>query len=198
VGCPTVVDLEEDFIFSVCTHDPDTGILTDAGSPPTYRIYEEETATPILTGSMAKLDDSNTTGFYAETISPTALAGFERGKSYSIYITASVGAKEGGMTYGFKVSLAQFTTDGYIKSDQQFSTGAVVTDALNGALSFKTDLSESTSDTHKGKYLKFTSGTLINEVKKVSAYNGTTKFITVTSAFTGTPVALEEFELIDQ
>ena len=97
-----------------------------------------------------------------------------------------------------QTDLIEFTADGYVKSDQQFPVGAVVADAGNGALTFKTDLTESTDDVHKGKYLKFTSGALINQIKKVSAYVGSTKIITVSSAFTGTPTATDAFELIDQ
>ena len=68
MGCPSEVILGNNLVFSVCTHNAETGALQDADSPPTYRIYEEEDGTPILTGIMAKLDDSNTTGFYAKKI----------------------------------------------------------------------------------------------------------------------------------
>src|SRR3990172_9039911 len=88
MGCPAKVVISDNLVFSVCTHDPDTGILTDADSVPTYRIYEDETATPILTGAMAKLDDANTTGFYTESIACTSGNGFENGKTYTIYIEA--------------------------------------------------------------------------------------------------------------
>lgn len=102
MGCPSECFVGDNLVFGVCCHDPDTGILTDASSPPTYRIYEDETATPILTGSMAKLDDADTTGFYTELIACTALAGFEAGKTYTIYIEATVDGNLGGITFGFK------------------------------------------------------------------------------------------------
>ena len=104
MGCQGEVDIESNLTFSVCTHDPDTGALTDADSVPTYRIYEDETATAILTGSMAKLDDANTTGFYTELIACTAANGFESGKSYTIYIQATVDGDQGGIAYGFKAN----------------------------------------------------------------------------------------------
>ena len=103
MGCQSEVVLEDNLTFSVCTHDPDTGVLTDADGVPTYRLYEDETATPILTGSMAKLDDANTTGFYTELIACTAANGFESGKSYTIYIIATVDSDQGGISYAFKV-----------------------------------------------------------------------------------------------
>jgi hypothetical protein len=104
MGCQSEVTLEDNLTFSVCTHDPDTGNLSDADAVPSYRLYEDETATPILTGNMAKLDDANTTGFYTELIACTAANGFESGKSYTVYIQATVDSDQGGITYGFKVA----------------------------------------------------------------------------------------------
>ncbi len=101
IGCPTEVTIENDLVFSVCSHDPDTAILTDADAVPAYRIYEDENSTAILTGNMAKLDDANTTGFYTELIECTAANGFEAGKTYTVYITATVDSDEGGITYAF-------------------------------------------------------------------------------------------------
>ena len=103
MGCQTQVALGQSLTFTITTHDPDTGVLTDADSAPAYRVYEEETSTAILTGSMAKLDDTNTTGFYSEKIDCTAANGFETNKSYNIYITATVDSDTGGISYGFRV-----------------------------------------------------------------------------------------------
>lgn len=102
MGCPTEVEIGDNLVFTVCTHDPDTGVLTDADSVPSYRVYEDETGTAILTGSMAKLDDANTTGFYSESIACTSGNGFENGKTYTIYIEATVDSDKGGICYGFK------------------------------------------------------------------------------------------------
>jgi len=103
MGCPSECVLGDNLTFSICTHDPDTGILTDADSAPAYRIYEDETATPILTGTMDKLDDANTTGFYTEQIACTAANGFEAGKTYTIYIEATVDSDTGGIAYSFQM-----------------------------------------------------------------------------------------------
>jgi hypothetical protein len=102
MGCPSEVNIGDNLVFGVCTHDPDTGVLTDADSVPTYRVYEDETGTAILNGSMAKLDDANTTGFYTETLTCTAANGFEDGKTYTVYIEATVDSDTGGISYGFK------------------------------------------------------------------------------------------------
>lgn len=102
MGCPKEVEIGDNLVFSVTTHTFATGALTDADAAPTYRIYEDETAAAILTGSMAKLDDDNTTGFYSESIACTSANGFENGKTYTIYISAAVASITGAISYGFK------------------------------------------------------------------------------------------------
>ena len=104
MGCQTEVTLGENLTFTITTHDPDTGVLTDADAAPSYRVYEDETAVAILTGNMATLDAVNTTGFYSELIACTAANGFEVDKSYNIYIEATVDADTGGISYGFVVN----------------------------------------------------------------------------------------------
>ena len=103
MGCPAEVVLGDNLVFSICTHDPDTGVLTDADGAPAYRIYEDETATAILTGEMAVLDTGNTTGFYTEKVACTTANGFEINKSYTIYIEATVDSDKGGICYGFTI-----------------------------------------------------------------------------------------------
>jgi hypothetical protein len=89
--------------FPANTHRFDTGNATDADSVATYRIYEDETSTPILTGSMALLDSANTAGFYSEQITLSAANGFEKGKSYTIYISATVNSVTGTMSHTFQM-----------------------------------------------------------------------------------------------
>lgn len=103
MGCPSSVVLGNNFVFSICTHDPDTGVLTDADGAPSYRLYEDETATPIATGNLAKLDDANTTGFYTELVAATSANGYEDGKTYTIYIEATVDSDKGGISFSFNI-----------------------------------------------------------------------------------------------
>jgi hypothetical protein len=77
-------------------------------------------------------------------------------------------------------------------------SGAVVDDIANDAVTFETNLTESTNDYWKDVFLKFTSGPLIEQVKKITAYNGTTKFITVSGGFTAEPSAGNTFVLINK
>ena len=55
-----------------------SGSPVDADSLPAYSIYEDGTDTAIASGSMAKLDDDNTTGLYRGAVSATTGNGFER------------------------------------------------------------------------------------------------------------------------
>lgn len=102
-------EIDDLLTFPANTHAAATGAATDADSVPSYRVYEDETGTAIVTGSMAKLDDANTTGFYSEQITLSAANGFEVGKCYTIYISATVSSVVGTMSHTFKVELAPAT-----------------------------------------------------------------------------------------
>jgi hypothetical protein len=102
MGCQAEVVIGKNLTFTITTHDPDTGELTDADALPVYRVYEDETAIAILTGTMTLLDAANTTGFYSELIACTTANGFEVDKSYNIYISAIVDGDTGGISYGFR------------------------------------------------------------------------------------------------
>ena len=103
MGCVGKVWHNQMLVFSICTHDPDTGVLTDADSVPTYRIYEDEVSTPVKTGTMSKLDDANTTGFYSASLTCSTQNGFRSRKTYNIYIEATVDSDKGGISYSFLV-----------------------------------------------------------------------------------------------
>lgn len=96
--------IDEALTFYANTHDAATGGAVDADSVPTYRVYENETATPLLTGSMALLDSTNTVGFYSEAITLSAANGFEAGKTYGIYITATVSTVVGTTHHTFQMT----------------------------------------------------------------------------------------------
>lgn len=89
--------------FACNTHSAATGAATDADAVPAYRVYEDETGTAILTGNTAKLDDANTTGFYTEQITLSAANGFEKGKCYTVYISAAVATVTGTMHHNFQI-----------------------------------------------------------------------------------------------
>ncbi len=104
-------EIDDLLTFYANTHRFDTGAATDADSVPSYRVYEDETATPLLTGTMALLDSTNTAGFYSEQITLSAANGFEAGKSYSIYVSATVNSVVATMHHGFQITALGTITD---------------------------------------------------------------------------------------
>ena len=76
-------------------------------------------------------------------------------------------------------------------------SGTVVADGGNTATTFKTDLTEGTTDYWKDVLILFTTGTLLGQVRKVVTYDGTTKFVTLSSALTSTPTAGARFVLVN-
>lgn len=99
MGCPTEAIIDGNLTFSIATHDPDTGIVTDADSDPTFRVYEDDTGAAIQTGTMSKHD--NRTGFYLRKITCTTALGYENGKTYTIWIEATVDGDKGGIPFTF-------------------------------------------------------------------------------------------------
>lgn len=95
--------IDDYLTFVVNTHKASTGAATDGDGVPIFRIYEDETATPIVTGSMALLDDANTTGFYSERVQLTAGSGFGKGKSYNVYIEVTVNSIVGTISHNFQI-----------------------------------------------------------------------------------------------
>jgi hypothetical protein len=101
--CPSKIHVGENLVFGICTHDPDTGILTDADVAPAYRIYENENPVVVAVGNMARLDNPHTTGFYTELVACTIANGFRYERTYTIYIEATVGGDTGGIAYAFRI-----------------------------------------------------------------------------------------------
>jgi hypothetical protein len=100
MGCPSEVEIGDNLVFGICTHDPDTGVLTDADAVPDWWLYEEENNVEILSGVMAKFNGK--TGHYLELVACIASNGFENGKNYSLFINATVDSDKGGIQYTFK------------------------------------------------------------------------------------------------
>lgn len=98
--------LGENMVFYAQTTRFSTGAEYDAGSAPTYRVYEMETGTPLLTGSMALLDDSNTVGLYSEQIAVTTGNGFEVDKYYAVRIAGTVDSVAAATVQSFVVRQA--------------------------------------------------------------------------------------------
>ena len=172
MGCPSEVYIGDNLTFSICTHDPDTGVLTDATST-LYYVYEDETGADILTGALAKLDDAATTGFYTETIACTAGNGFETGKTYTIYIEATVDGDTGGICFSFKTNAmtAEIATK-LATSASTMVIGTVSWDNTNATTTifYSRDITEATADHYNRRLVFFTSGDLIGQCSDILDY----------------------------
>jgi len=78
----------------------------------------------------------------------------------------------------------------------KYPVGTVSTDAGNASSSFKVNRTEADSY-WLGTYLKFTSGALAGQVKKVASFTNSTQIMTFTSSFTATPADGSKFILIN-
>lgn len=174
--------LGETIIIDFVTRLP-TGTVSDADSTPTVEVFEETTDTAILTPTATKR--TSKTGNYRISIDLTTANGFEVGKNYSVIVSATCGG------ISDKTCVRMF----YL-FDLKRAAAAVVADGGNSATTFKTDLTESTNDYWKDCLCRFVTGNLANQVKKVTGYNGSTKFLTFTNGFTGTPSASDIFVLL--
>lgn len=77
-------------------------------------------------------------------------------------------------------------------------TGAVVVDGGNTALTFKTNLASADNNSYRDTWCNFLSGALAGQAHKVVSYDGTTKFLTFTSAFTGAPADTDRFLIVNK
>ncbi len=84
---------------------------------------------------------------------------------------------------------------------------AIFATAVTGTLSataFTTNLASSTNDFYKDALIKFVSGSLAGQVKKIGAYNGTSKLITlatidgVQQSFTAAPANADAFRVLNE
>jgi len=107
MSCPSRAALGEDLTFSVRAYDAN-GAFVDADSLPTYDIYEGDDEDTILSGTMPKFDDDNTTGLYAKTIEISEANGFEQYKSYTINIETTVNGASVAQTYSFIVGGTEY------------------------------------------------------------------------------------------
>jgi len=101
--CPNYGILGNYLTFAIQVKDG-TGAPVDADALPTYKIYEDETGVEIVSGTMAKLDDVNTTGFYSERIAISVGNGYEGYKTYTIRVVSAVGGIAIAKTFSFVCS----------------------------------------------------------------------------------------------
>ena len=136
MGIPNQLIIGQTFEFTAQA-ESGAGIAVDADALPTFSIYENGTNTSIASGTMAKLDDSNTTGLYRGIVVATTANGFERYKTYNTYISAVIA----GVTYNMEGSTLALggsdtieTTSGALTTLANFKEYAGITGTTNDTL----------------------------------------------------------------
>lgn len=74
---------------------------------------------------------------------------------------------------------------------------AVVDHADNSATTFLTDLPTESDNARKGGYVRFQTGALAGQVRKVYAHTGATKFLAFAVGFTAEPAAGDLFAFVN-
>lgn len=77
-------------------------------------------------------------------------------------------------------------------------TQSTVNDALASTGAFVTSLTNSTDNFYKNSVLTFTSGLLDGQSRRISAYNGSTKLVTVDPSLTSAPANGDAFTIVSQ
>lgn len=117
--------------------------------------------------------------------------------STAVYVLALTAAEVNCNWVTLRFTDAAITTKVLTIETTGETTGAVVTDASNSTTTFKTDLTSAVNDFWKDTLITFTTGNLAGQVKRVSGYNGTSKFVTANAAFTEAPANGDLFRLLN-
>lgn len=174
-----------------------------------YRSRNGGTATVYTTPTVIELSASNMPGVYALLVDEdTSVATGKDSEEYCLHITQAAMAPitrviqivRPKITIGttitntdisaIKTKTDQLLYDSYgdVLATQNYVSGAVVTDIANGASQFKTTLGSGTNEFYTGGWLLPTSGTLNGSPpRRITSYDGSTKRVILSSAFTSTP-----------
>jgi hypothetical protein len=115
-------DIDDVVRVHIQTSSVTTGAATDADAAPSWRVYEDDTATPVTTGSFSTLNAQ--IGFYVAAITLASAIGYEVGKSYAIRTQATVGGVIGADVHSFQ-----------IQSEVRLAAGAITAGTITaGAL----------------------------------------------------------------
>lgn len=97
-----------------------------------------------------------------------------------------------------KTDKLTFNGDDILEAVIEYPDGYVIQTDVNSPSYFATSLTEAVTNYWQGSYISFTSGNLNNQTRKIASYDGSNNFITVTSAFTGTPANGDTFVIVNK
>lgn len=162
-----------------------TALMTSEGLPynsytPTISIWKVIDASSVVSG--ASMTQIGTTAIYKYSFS-TAIYGTD----YVYIITGDT-----------SLTPSEYIQWGTVRQEiPDRIIGTVQTDAGNSATQFKSDRTEAVTDFWKDALCLFLSGSLVGQVKKVTAYNSSTYILSFTNGFTGTPSNGDTYTLIN-
>ncbi len=179
----------DDFLrFSAVTHRADTGAKADADSLPAWEIYENLTGTPVDTGTMAKLNDAGTIGFYIDEVELVS-ATYEKGKSYTLLIEATVNAVDAQIEHFFQIeaevdanTISAMTSSAADMANEVLEALALATGTAAAATASTITLDGAASalaDYYNGSWVWIRSGTGAGQSRLIDDYAVTTKVATV-------------------
>lgn len=204
--------------FDVITSDS-LGAAIDADSAPTFSVFEEATDTPLFANvSMTKR--TSLTGNYRGTYTPATGDGFEVGKIYNITVTAIVAGVTGKATVRSIRVVPAESVSGFRKVDVEYfkglqtalnkiiehakgilvctlaASGSSTTDiALHATTGVNGGVPSSQPNAYANRTAVFKSGALIGGAYAISAYDETTKILTVATMPT-TPDPADELLIV--
>lgn len=117
--------IDDALTFAASVHNS-TGAAVAADGSVYWRVYENETGTALLNGTMTRIDSTNFPGTYTEAITLSAANGFEVGKQYTVAVKAGVEGVTGEMTHNFQIE----SFSNYMADVSALATAAAVA-ALN-------------------------------------------------------------------
>ncbi len=180
--------------------------LSGAGAPK-LNIYDASNVQRVTDSAMTEI---GTTGVYSATA--TLNAGWGTGfftvivsestNSTSDHTQIYVGASDiqsiGSDVSSIKTTVESTSANVDTLIGAMIVTTGTVNDAAASSTAFITSLTNPTNDFYKNAVLTFTSGILNGQTRRISAYNGTTKIITLDPALTSAPANGVAFTIVKQ
>ena len=213
------VKLEDILHCSFATFNPDTGANKDADSLPTAVVYEEGSSTALVSTVTVT---NMTTGRYRLQVTVAAADGYEAGKFYELWVSATVTGTGSPVTQS--APLVSFKATVSVVDDvatavwDEVLTGATHNIASSagrrlrqvGAFSIADGTAQAgtansitlaagesaVSDIYPINYIVITAGTGAGETRIITEYDGTTKVARVNRQWLTTPDATSEYTIL--
>jgi hypothetical protein len=194
-------------IFGVC------GVVTDSRTGTAITLLNKAVSQDTINAEVdtAVADIKTKTDYLPSATAGSAggvfIAGSNAATSIMTALTANIAGNlsgsVGSVTAEVSADMVKISGDGTAADRLEAvldatPTGLVVDDNDPDPLAtaFETNLAEATNDHYNGAFLVFSSGTLLGQSRKISDYDGTSKVITVATAFTEAPAGGDTFLIV--